>query len=405
MSTLRRSQNRVLAGAILASLALTPSAVLANGDNGTRTQLVDDETVSQTFGPTMVFHFLPVNILPTAVDIAMGSIGRAHLTVQGKPNPANPPQKPATPPAAPAQTPAAQPAAQQPAAPPAAAPPPLTDAQGNRLVSNSYTDTDIKQAFADLSAAADVTVSPDDSVTGNVTANFKNVTVPQALDILTVAGGYSWKKIGDVYLVGKAEPSSPNFFRFAATRIYKPDYTTAEKIASLLPTGEAAYVKTAAGERTITITAGSNMMDRIVSDIKLLDTAPARIVLEAMVTEIDESKENKFNFSWNWRYFGLSTDGTTSNTISYAKASAADVATIVAAINNGSAELKASPRVMSEDGKEATMDVSQEQWFEAVSGPVGFAYSQLQQIKTGITLKVTPYMSDDGQITMVLIPP
>ena len=62
------------------------------------------------------------------------------------------------------------------------------------------------------------------------------------------------------------------------------------------------------------------MMDRIVSDIKLLDTAPARIVLEAMVTEIDQSKENKFNFSWNWRYFGLSTDGTTSNTISYAKA-------------------------------------------------------------------------------------
>ena len=35
---------------------------------------------------------------------------------------------------------------------------------------------------------------------------------------------------------------------------------------------------------------------------------------------------------------------------------------------------------------------------------LGFAYSQLQQIKTGITLKVTPYMSDDGQITMVLNP-
>ena len=76
MSELRRSQNRILAGAILASLALTPSAVLANGDNGTRTQLMDDDTVSQTFGSTMVFHFLPVNILPTAVDIAMGSIGK-----------------------------------------------------------------------------------------------------------------------------------------------------------------------------------------------------------------------------------------------------------------------------------------------------------------------------------------
>ena len=134
--------------------------------------------------------------------------------MQGKPNPANPPQKPATPPAAPAQTPAAQPAAQQPAAPPAAAPPPLTDAQGNRLVSNSYTDTDIKQAFADLSAAADVTVSPDHSVTGNVTANFKNVTVPQALDIQPWRADTRGKKIGDVYLVGKAEPSSPNFFRF-----------------------------------------------------------------------------------------------------------------------------------------------------------------------------------------------
>jgi type IV pilus assembly protein PilQ len=315
---------------------------------------------------------------------------------QGKGDKAKTPdQKPTTPP--PQQPPT-------PVLPPTAAAPPATDGQGNRLVSNSYTDTDIKQAFADLSAAADVTVSPDDSVSGNVTANFKNVTVPQALDILTTSGGYSWKKIGDVYLVGKAEPSSPNFFRFATTKVYKPNYSTAEHIASLLPTGEAAYVKTAAGERTITITAAQTMMDRIVSDIKLLDQPPVRIVLEAMVTEINQSNENKFSFSWNWRYFGISTDGTSTNTLTYAQASNSDVATMLAAINSGNAELKANPRVLAEDGKEASVEVSEEQWFEAVSGPSGFAYSQLQQIKTGISLKVTPYLSDDGQITMILNP-
>jgi len=262
----------------------------------------------------------------------------------------------------------------------------------------------LKQALSDLAAAAGVAVSPDESVSGNITATYKDMTVEQALDVLVVPGGYSRKKIGQSYLVGKAEPTSPNYFRFSETRLYHPNYLTAEYIANLLPAGEAAYIKTATGERTITITAGSAMMERIFHDIWLLDQPPVKIELEALITEIDETHGNVFNFSWNWKNFGLNTDGNQSNTLSYASATSSDVATIKAAINEGRAELRASPRVMALDGKEAMFEVAQEQYFEATSGPTGFAYSQIQQIKTGISLKVTPYLSADGQITMVLNP-
>ncbi len=281
---------------------------------------------------------------------------------------------------------------------------PTQEVQGKR-VSNVFQDTDLKQALSDLGTAAGVVIVPDETVQGNVTAQVKNVTIEEALNVLLLPGGYSWTKIGDAYLVGKADPTSPNFLRFASSRIYKPNFTTADRLCSLLPTAMSAYVKSNAGERTITITAAPIMMDRIMKDVKMLDVPPIRVLLEAMVTEAKTSTLNQYDLSFVWKTFGLSSDATLpSMQFQYTKVSQSDVATMKALIANGQASIKANPRVMTIEGKEASIEVGQENYFEVVSGPVNFPYTTLQQIKTGISLKMTPYVSDDGQITVQLAP-
>ena len=274
-----------------------------------------------------------------------------------------------------------------------------------KKVSNVFQDTDLKQALSDLGLTAGVPIVPDETVQGNVTAKIKDRTIEQALDILLLPGGYCWAKIGETYLVGKCEPSSPNFLRFATSRIYKPNFATADKIIALLPTQMASYVKALTGERTITITASPTMMERIMRDIKMLDAPLPRIVLEAMVTEADTTTLNQYDLSFAWKYFGLSDSvNTPSSQWTYAQASQSDVATLTAMINKGKATIKASPRVMTLDGKEATIEVGQENYFEVISGPVSYPVATIQLIKTGITLKMTPYLSDDGWITVTLNP-
>ncbi|MDR3692918.1 MAG: hypothetical protein P4L46_26295, partial [Fimbriimonas sp.] len=274
-----------------------------------------------------------------------------------------------------------------------------------KRVSNAWQDSDLKQALSDLGLAAGTTVVPDETVQGNVTATIKNKTIEEALDILLLPGGYSWARVGETYLVGKADAASPNFLRFAVTRIYKPNFATAEKIAQLLPKAMMPYVTTALGERTITITAPRLMMERIMQDIKMLDSPLQRVVLEAMVTEADTSTLNQYDMSFTWRNFSLSdSTASPSSAWQYTKAVQSDVANLTALINKGKATIKASPRIMTLDGKEASIEVGQENYFEVISGPVSYPVATIQLIKTGITLKMTPYVSDDGWITVNLSP-
>lgn len=270
-------------------------------------------------------------------------------------------------------------------------------------ISNVFADTDIRQALADIAAAANVVIIPDDTVQGTVSMQLENVPLEQALTLVTSPGGYSWAKENGYYLVGRAHPSNPNFLRFAKTTIYKPNFSTPERIANLLPSTLKEFVQYTASDRVLTITAAPALTQRILEDIRLLDTPPPRILLEALVTEISTETLDQFDFSWTWRHFGLDTGGD-SIQLRYTQVTQSDVATMKFLISKGKAEVRANPRVMALEGQEAMIEVAQENYFQVVTGPVNFPYVTIQLIKTGISLRMTPYLADDGRITVKLSP-
>lgn len=269
------------------------------------------------------------------------------------------------------------------------------------LITNVFIDTDIRQAIADIAAAANVVIVPDDTVSGVVNADLKNVPLDRALDIVLAAGNYTWVKEQGFYLVGRAMPTNPNFLRLAETRLYKPSYLTAEQIVALLPEQVTEFLK--AGPQAITITAPRHMIPRILNDISVVDVPPSRIILEALVTEVATETLNQFNFSWVWKNFGISSNGDGME-MRYSSVTADDVATMKLLVTKGLATVRANPRVMTVDGKEALIEVAQENWFQVVTGPANFPYVTLQVIKSGISLKVTPSVSADGMVTIQLTP-
>lgn len=287
--------------------------------------------------------------------------------------------------------------------PEALPPKPAPPIQGQKQISNVFVETDIKQALSDLATQAGVTIVPDETVTGTISATLKNLSLEDALAIVLAPGAYAWTNAGGFYVVGKAEPTSPNFFRFAVTRSYKPAYLSAERLATLLPTSLTNYVRSAPGELTLTITAAPAMADSITKILKSIDQPPTRVMLEALVTEVSADVLNQYGFSWVWKYFGLTGD-IDSTEFKYTKASQADLATLKGLIGNGKAEVRANPRIMSVEGKEASVEVAQENYFQVITGPANFPYATLQTIKTGIMLKMTPIISEDGEVTVVLNP-
>ena len=76
------------------------------------------------------------------------------------------------------------------------------------LVSNTFIDTPLIDALQYIAAAANVTIIPDETVTGIVSCTLKEVTVETALDIVLGGTPYIWKKTPYYYLVASGvEPS------------------------------------------------------------------------------------------------------------------------------------------------------------------------------------------------------
>jgi type II secretory pathway component GspD/PulD (secretin) len=272
------------------------------------------------------------------------------------------------------------------------------------LVSNVFVESDLRQALSDIALTAGRTVIADATVRGTVSVELTDVPFETALSIVLAVGNYEFRKMPEgYYLIGLAHPENPNFPLLSETATYRPSFQNAEAIAAQLSTAFTDYVRVPRGGDTITITAGRRTMDRILEDIAKIDQPVKRVMLEVLITEASSELLDQFDFSWTWRKFGIVGTNEAMD-LTYSGVSAKDVATMVSLIADGKAELRANPRVMALEGEEASIDIGREAYYSIVTGPVNYPYTTLQKIVTGISLKMTPHVSQDGQITVDLEP-
>lgn len=192
---------------------------------------------------------------------------------------------------------------------------------GARLINESFFEMDLRQALSQLSYDTGETIIADDSVGGYVTIDLKNVTLEQALDLVLLAGGYSWTKINGVYFVSLATPSSDRFMYFSTTTKYRSVNYKVADIVSLLPAYMKKYVNISSDPYVLTITAPKDMTDKITSLIKIIDIPKREVELEITVVETDENTFRKWERNWGYNststgtasYFSISNEWFTEN--------------------------------------------------------------------------------------------
>ncbi|HEY3267070.1 MAG TPA: type II and III secretion system protein [Armatimonadota bacterium] len=338
---------------------------------------------------------------PAAPQPKVKPAAARRVVVQSAPKPVAAKAKPA-PPIAPAAL-LAAPASVVP--PPVAAlvpAPPAVKPAGPALVNNVFTDTDIRTVFSEVASQVGVTIIADDSVKSqNINVEFRNDTVEGAVEKTALFGGLVWKKRSDgVYLVSSGTPDAPLFREFAVTRRYMPRNQPAASLLSLLSSSAKPYVAADQAGNSMSVCAPEPLANAILADIRELDAPSRQFVVEALITELGADKGREFGFSWNWNQFGMDS----SLTLNYAKATSSDIAKLKALISNGTATLRANPRISAFEGQEALLNVGTETYFSILSGNTNFPTAQIQLIKTGVTLKLTGFIGDDGYITLDLDP-
>jgi len=284
------------------------------------------------------------------------------------------------------------------------------------LVSNSFYETDIRQALMDLSAQTNIPIIPDAMVRGYVTMDMFDIPLEQALSLLLSPLGYSYRKAGNYYIVGAPTADNPSFPMLAQTRIIKPKHISAADVPKRLPDYYHQFLKVDPLTNTLTIAAPPDIIARFEEELEAVDHAPQQVVLEALVVEMGDEARRSLGLEWDWT-------GTRANdtfTISKLLPSFSDTSYLLGQMDRtgdhiddltfdlslalkalavkNKANIRANPRVSTMDGQEASVRIGREAYYSLLQGSTAYSYVTLEKIATGITLIITPYVGDNADI-------
>ncbi len=286
-------------------------------------------------------------------------------------------------------------------------------------VNNSFFDTDLRQALADVAMETSVTLLVDESVSGYLTLDLMDVPLSRALRLMLEPGGFVWKEIEPaLYVVTAPDPNSPSFPLIAETQALSLRYMKADQIVALLPKRMQVFVNPDTAAHRLIIEAPERMMPDIIERIQILDARPGQVMIEAMVIETNAGALREFDTELATSHFGVSASGgiLRYESIPRVTTSSSDNVTISPSpgnillglrwlLANNKAQMRACPRIVALDGEEALIEVGTEQYFSILTGSAAYAYTRLEKIDATISLQIQPrIIAETGEVHCTIKP-
>ncbi len=291
-------------------------------------------------------------------------------------------------------------------------------------VTNAFFDTDLREVLNTISSQCGLTIIADETVTGIITTDLVDVPLEEALHRILMPFGLTYRWMGTYYLVGSPRPDNPSFPYLTVTELYRPSYIKAEDVPNLLSTHYEPFLRIDKETNTISLNGSPELIARIKRDLAVVDRAPRQVMIEALVTEMSSDVSHQLGISWDLSGSKGSGQRLQAGGLPGRNGSADTSLSMIfdrigiqksgwlgnyqvrlnALVTEGKAHIRANPRVATVEGNKASIFIGREEYFSILTGSVTFAYAQLEVIKTGIVLTITPYVSEDGFITLEVAP-
>ena len=199
---------------------------------------------------------------------------------------------------------------------------------------------------------------------------------------------------------------APKVFR---THIVKLNNAKAETALNLLPASLKDYVRADKETNSLAISAPPGLRKGIMGDIAEIDVPRKHIMLDARVVALEQN--DLLDLGGQWTMPTITAGTAVGSGVSWPwelrigyspsqKFTDALSLTLNLLTQNNQASIVASPQVMAQDGKEADIKVTTDEYFEITSNAGVYVTAELQKIETGTILHITPQIGPDGKITL-----
>ena len=321
------------------------------------------------------------------------------------------------------------------------------------MVTMSVVDADVRDVLTGLATIGKVNVVIDDSVSGKISVNFKNIPFESALDTIIRSKGLSMHRSGNVIVFASLEKMEKGF---GVVRVFPLKYARADHIKNVIVGGgksdsefmvenpgynknssnssgstnssnsdtskgtvssankegiKGLVLNTDASTNSLIAFGAPEQIEKVQQLLKELDVPYQQILLEAQVMALSKNASRSLGIDWSWSQFPPSSQSSTSSSttnyfpIGIVTGGDGQVyklgvnATLNALITSGDGKILARPNVTTFNGNKATIFVGDEIPVPKDSTAGNSTSTSIDYKTAGITLSYVPRINDDEFIT------
>lgn len=275
-------------------------------------------------------------------------------------------------------------------------------------VSDTFVETDVRQAIQSLAGQIDSVVIIDDQVRGTATAIIDDQSFDTALKQVLLPLGFVHRQVDGIYYVGLADAESALFDWLSDRYRYTALHRDPAEIASLLPERHRQFVRISPTGGWLVVEAPPAHASQVLNEIEQLDQPVPQVTLEAMICVYSPEASFRFGFDVNagvqlydrstqLALSGLSLASTIGPGAAVSNLNDFQVTSSLLRMleQKGFVKIRATPRVMALDGQKAQIHIGRESFFSVQPEATGFVLRQdVQKVDSGIMLEITPAIRD-----------
>jgi type IV pilus assembly protein PilQ len=288
-----------------------------------------------------------------------------------------------------------------------------------KTLSCDLKNADLRDVLKEISDQAKIDLVVYGTITGTIDAKLTSVEFDKGLTLLLGGTKYTVKKTQDnIYIIGDASPSSPASPILSEGELIRLKYLKAEDIPDLITTfSPDIKAKVIKEENGIIVVGSQKEIDKVKEYIAVIDIKSPRVIIQALIVEFQQGVDTTLGFSVTGKTHQLTSaeyqPGSTSDraggfitaTFDRGKWNVdAFTANLRALINQNKAKIIAKPHIATLSGYEAEINVGEDQYYEVTTGNVDTPLTSLQKIRTGVILRLKPWITENNEIIVELYP-
>ncbi len=288
-------------------------------------------------------------------------------------------------------------------------------------LSISVQSTEIAEVFEMLSREGKVNILLGQNVEGEISVNLYDVALEEAVRTISAAAGFAVEYVDGSYFIMAYEDAGKDMAGgLTSLKTFKAQYTDVDAIAGILTKHLSRYGKitTLPDRNLIVVEEIPAFMQRIEMLLAEVDRRPKQILIEAKILEISLDDSETFGIDWNGLFTtktdtidegvgilgtqGLSAPGSPGFFFSFISPN------VTAALNaldaKGRVRTLSTPKLLALEHQEAEVVIGDRTGYRVTTTINQVTTESVAFLESGVILKVTPFVDQNGQIMMDVHP-